>query len=119
MKVLLDHNLPRRFRQLLANHEVRTTREMGWEEYKNGSLLSAAGNAGFGAFVSIDKNIEHEQNLLMLPLPTVVINAPSNALPARVPFAPYLCELLKLPLDRMLYIIEPTAVVVRLTAPRQ
>jgi hypothetical protein len=92
---------------------------MGWEEFENGLLLKAAADAGFAAFISIDKKIEHEQNLKALPLPIVIINAPSNTMPALFPFAPFVVDLLKGKLDRLLFIIEPTGFVHRLTAPRR
>jgi hypothetical protein len=118
VKILFDHNLPRRFRRLLPVHEIATTREMGWETLENGALLKAAADAGFDAFVSIDKKIEHEQNLMTLPLPVIVIDAPSNTLAALAPFAPFLIELLKSPLERVLLIIEPSGSVRRLILPR-
>jgi hypothetical protein len=118
VKLLFDHNVDRRFRRHISGHEISTTREMGWETLGNGALLKAAANAGFEVFVSIDKKIEHEQNLRTLPLPIVIIDAPSNALPALVPFAPFLLDLLKAPLDRILFILEPTGSVRRLSAPR-
>jgi hypothetical protein len=92
---------------------------MGWEEFENGVLLNAAAKASFDVFVSVDKNIEYEQNLLTLPLPVAVVNAPSNALAALLPFAPFLLELLDTSLDRLLYVIEPTGTVLRLTTPRR
>ncbi len=119
MKLLFDHNVDRRFRRHLSGHKTSTTRELGWEKLSNGLLIRAAADAGFEAFISIDKKIEHEQNLRNLPLPVIVIDAPSNALPALVPFAPFLLELLKLRLDHLLFIVEPAGVVHRLTAPRQ
>jgi hypothetical protein len=91
---------------------------MGWETLENGALLKAAADAGFDAFVSIDKKIEHEQNLMTLPLPVIVIDAPSNTLAALAPFAPFLIELLKSPLERVLLIIEPSGSVRRLILPR-
>ena len=91
---------------------------MGWATLANGELLKAAASAGFDAFISIDKKIEHEQNVEAVPMPVVVIDAPSNALPALLPFAPFVLDLLNSPLERLLYVIEPTGLVHRLTAPR-
>ncbi len=91
---------------------------MRWETLGNGALLKSAA-AKFDVFVSIDKNIEHEQNLKTPPLPVVIIDAPSNALPALIPFAPFLLDLLKPPLDRLLYVVESTGRVNRLKSPRQ
>ena len=118
MKVLFDHNVDRRLRNLLAGHDVRTAREMGWEQLENGVLLRAAADDGFEALLSIDKKLEHEQNLRTLPLPVIVIDSRSNALPALAPFAPFLLDLLRSPLDRQLYIIQPGGAVIRLTKPR-
>ena len=42
MKILFDHNLPRRLREHLPGHEIRTTREMKWEQLRNGALMSLA-----------------------------------------------------------------------------
>ncbi len=58
MKILLDHNLPRRLREHLPGHEIRTTREMKWEQLRNGTLMSVAAATGFEVFVTIDKQIE-------------------------------------------------------------
>ena len=63
MKILLDHSLPRRLREHLPAHEIRTTREMKWEQLRNGALISCAAGAGFEVFVTIDKQVEHQQNL--------------------------------------------------------
>jgi hypothetical protein len=105
VKLLFDHNVDRRFRRHISGHEISTTREMGWEALENGALLKAAADGRFEAFVSIDKKIEHEQNLKTLPLPVVIIDAPSNALPALIPFAPLLLDLFKTPLDRLLFVV--------------
>jgi hypothetical protein len=118
LKILFDHNVDRRFRRHLPGHEIKTTREMRWETLTNGLLLAAAANANFEAFLSIDKKLEHEQNLQTLPLPIIVIDSISNALPALVPFAPSVLELLKSPLDRLLYLIEPNGSVLGLASPR-
>ena len=119
MNILLDHNLPKSLRRHLPGHTIKTTREMGWETLANGTLLKAAASAGYDAFLSIDKNLEHEQNLKSLPLAVVVIDAPSNALPAVLPFTAPLLELLAKPLDRALYVVRKAGPALRLTAPRQ
>jgi hypothetical protein len=91
---------------------------MGWEAMANGRLLRTAHSAGFEAIISTDKNIEHEQNLATLPLQVIVIDAPSNALPALLPFVPHLLELLGSSLNPALYILRPDGSVTRLTSPR-
>lgn len=118
MKILFDHNVSRRFRKYLVGHNVMTTREMGWEELANGELLAAAARAGFEVILTIDKKLEHEQNLEHLPLPVIVLDSPSNALPALVPFAAVLLELLNTSCDRALYVVERDGNVLRLTSPR-
>lgn len=89
MRILFDHNVPRRFRQHIVGHRIQTTGEMGWEALENGLLLKAAGDAPFDAFLCIDKNIEYQQNLKLLPLPVVVLDAPSNAIQNLVPLCPH------------------------------
>ena len=118
MKILFDHNLPRRFREHLHGHDVRTAREMKWEQLRNGALLSAASEARFDAFLTIDKQLEHQQNLAALALPVVVVDGDSNALPALLPLAPFIRNLLATPLERVLYIVQKGGNVLRLKASR-
>jgi hypothetical protein len=117
VKVLFDHNVDRRFRRHLVGHEIKTTREMGWETLANGILLRESASAGFDVFISIDKKLRHEQNLITLPLPIVVLDAISNALPSLIPFAPGLLQLLSARLDRCLYILDDAGTVSRLGGP--
>lgn len=119
MRVLFDHNVDRRFRQHLPGHNVETTRERRWEKLENGVLIQAAADDGFDVFLSIDKKLEREQNLRTLPLPVIVLDSVSNALPALLPFAAFIVELLQSPLERLLYIIQSDGVILRLAAPQQ
>jgi predicted nuclease of predicted toxin-antitoxin system len=81
VKVLFDHNLPRRLREHLPEHEIRTAREIRWEQLRIGALLSAASEARFEVFVTIDKQLEHQWNLRALPPPIVIVDGTSE-LPA-------------------------------------
>lgn len=102
MKILFDHNLPRRRRKHLPGFEIHTAKEMKWEQLRNGALMTVAIAAGFDVFVTIDKQLEHQQNLATLPLPVVVLDGDSNALPALVPFVPILQQVMELLDDREL-----------------
>ena len=95
-----------------------TAREMQWDKVENGDLMDAATGAGFGVFVSIDKKIEHEHNLSELPLPVVILDVLSNALPHLLPLAPALLSLLDGSLIPALYVIAPDGSVQRLTTSR-
>ena len=89
MRLLLDDSVPRRLRQALPAHTVRTVVEMGWSGAKNGALLVLAA-AEFDAFITVDRNLPHQQNVVTLPIAAVVFVAHSNELQALLPLVPRL-----------------------------
>lgn len=115
MRVILDHCVPRRFKRLVAGHEVSTAYELGWASLKNGALLMRARECA-EVFVTVDQNLQFQQNLAALPLPVVVLVAPDNRFATLAPYAPKLLEVLSQPLARELIRIESPERVVRLRA---
>ena len=74
MRVLFDHNVPKKLRQFLLSHSVSTSRELGWDTLKNGELLEAAETGGFEVMVTGDKNLSYQQNLAGRRLALVVLD---------------------------------------------
>ena len=77
MKILIDENLPRYLKKVLAGYDVKTTQEIGWGGIKNGELLKLA-EPVFDLFLTADKNIRYQQNLKGRKLSIIVF--PSNKL---------------------------------------
>jgi len=74
LKILFDHNVPRKLRRSLVGHEVRTAIEMGWALLENGRLLSAAEESGFQLSITGDKRISREQSLIGRNLALIVLS---------------------------------------------
>ena len=87
VRLLLDEQVPRVFARHLPGHEVRNAQEMGWSGLQNGELLRRAAAEGFGVLITIDRNIEFQQNLASLPLSVVIVRARSNRIEDLEPFA--------------------------------
>lgn len=84
MRVLLDHCAPKRLRRLLADHEVKTAYQMGWEKVKNGKLLTLA-QTEFDVFLTVDQNLAYQQNLEGRSLAVIVLVAPNNKVETLAP----------------------------------
>ena len=87
MRILLDEDLPRRLAALLVGHEVSTVQGRGWAGIKNGKLLGLAA-AEFDVFLTMDGNLEFQQNLVSLPIAVLVIEAVSNRMEHLTPLVP-------------------------------
>lgn len=74
MRILLDEDTPRGVRRILAGHNVRTSREMGWAGYANGRLLNVAESAGFEVLVTADQSFVFQQNLTGRKIAIVVLS---------------------------------------------
>jgi hypothetical protein len=83
MKVLLDECVPRKFKNWLPGHDCRTVPEEGLAGRKNGELL--AEKAGFQVFVSLDRGLEHEQNLQRRIIAIILVRVKSNRLADLLP----------------------------------
>ena len=79
MRVLLDECIDRRLARELGGHDVRTVQQMGWTGLQNGALLRAA-EKDFDAFVTVDRNLNAQQNLSAYSIAVVVLRSPSNRL---------------------------------------
>ena len=77
MRVLLDENLPRALALELTGHHVSTVQAAGWSGAKNGELLRRA-REHFDALLTMDRGLQHQQNLGGSGLRVVIICAPSN-----------------------------------------
>jgi predicted nuclease of predicted toxin-antitoxin system len=91
MRILLDEDLPRRLGDLLVGHEFSTVARSGWAGIKNGKLLSLAATQ-FDVFLTMDGNLEYQQNLAKLPVAVIVIDAKSNRIEHIEPVVPNLLE---------------------------
>lgn len=87
MRILLDEDLPRRLADLLVGHKVSTVQRSGWSGTKNGQLLRLAA-AQFDVFLTMDRNLEFQQDLATLPIAVLVVEAVSNRMEDLVPLVP-------------------------------
>ena len=89
MRLLLDENLDRRLANSLSGHEVESVQKNGWAGITNGELLRRAEQV-FDVFVTMDGNIEFQQNYAQLSLAIVALRARSNRLSDTEPLMPKL-----------------------------
>jgi predicted nuclease of predicted toxin-antitoxin system len=87
VRVLLDENLPYDLIDALTGHSVSTVHGLGWAGAKNRVLLKRASGA-IDVFVTMDTNLEHQQNVSALPFGIVVVGAPSNRIQDLAPLIP-------------------------------
>lgn len=74
---------------------------MGWAGIKNGILLALAADA-FDVLITVDKNMQFQQNLATLPIAVIVLDAVSNELHVLVQLLPELeCALAALEPKRL------------------
>jgi hypothetical protein len=60
-----------------TGHEVKAVGEAGWAGVKNGALLQLAAKE-FDVLLTVDRNLEYQQNFSDLAVTVIVIHAPSN-----------------------------------------
>lgn len=87
MRILLDENFPADFAGLLVGHEISHVHSLGWAGVKNGELLRRA-SAVCQVFITLDRNLEFQQNLKALPIGIVVVRAVSNRIADLRPLIP-------------------------------
>ena len=96
MRVLLDENIDRFLKSRFASDmDVFTVREQGWTSMENGKLLRVAQH-DFDVLVTMDKNLEHQQNLNVINMGIVVIRAQSNSYQSVAPLMPQVNEAIKM-----------------------
>ena len=79
MKILLDENLPTKLKfDFGEGIEIFTVKDMGWLGKKNGELLGLAELNGFNLFVTIDKNLKHQQSIYKFNLKFIILLAVDN-----------------------------------------
>lgn len=87
MCILLDEDLPRRLGGLLTGHDSTTVQRSGRSGIKNGKLLALAADR-FDVFLTMDGNLEYQQNMFMLPVAVLVLEAVSNRIEHLAPLVP-------------------------------
>jgi hypothetical protein len=92
-------------KRALDGHEVKTVADMKWRGVKNGKLLALAATE-FDAFLTVDKNLQFQQNLDSIPIPVLVIHSRFLRWQDLQPFVPAVLERLNAPLEKKLYVME-------------
>lgn len=87
MRVLLDESLPSDLALDLQELEPATVIGLGWAGLKNGALLRQAVGR-FDALITMDKNLQFQQNLATHAIAVVLIRARSNRIDDLRPLVP-------------------------------
>lgn len=107
MKILLDENLPKKLKlEFSGEHEIFTVREKGWNGRKNGELLGLMTLEGFDAFITIDKNLQYQQNISKFPITLFILDAPNTKIGTLLPYIENLKLVLNETKENQIQIIE-------------
>lgn len=95
MRILLDECVDRRLKDYLTSHETLTVGEAGWAGLKNGELLQRA-EAEFDVFLTVDKNLRYQQNLLRTRIGVLLVIAKDNNIRAILQLVPEILKALEI-----------------------
>ena len=93
MKVLLDECVTRYLKRDFTGHEVFTIEEAGFKGLKNGRLLQAA-SSQYDVLMTVDQNIQYQQNLRTFAIAIVLLKAKRSTYPMLKPLMPQVLETL-------------------------
>jgi hypothetical protein len=93
-RVLCDESVPHDVAAAILGHEVATVQGLGWAGAKNGVLLRATREAGYEVLVTVDRNMQYQQNIPASGLALIVIRAHSTRVRDLLPAIPALLEVL-------------------------
>jgi hypothetical protein len=94
MKVLLDECVTRYLKRDFVGHEVDTVEEAGFKGLKNGRLLRAA-SGQYDVLVTVDQNLQYQQNLKTFAIAIIVLKAKRSTYPMLKPLMPQVLETLE------------------------
>lgn len=94
MKLLLDECVTSYLKPDFAGHEVLTIEEAGFKGLKNGRLLEAAAGH-FDVLVTVDQNLQFQQNLENVAIAVIVLKAKRSTYPMLKPLIPMIREALE------------------------
>ena len=90
----------------MAGHEVRHVVAMGWKGTKNGALLGKAGEAGFAAFITADKNMPYQQSMRARSFSLVVLDIHPNTIITQTACIPVIEALLRTAEPGKVYVVQ-------------
>jgi predicted nuclease of predicted toxin-antitoxin system len=93
MRLLLDESVNFRLNRRLPGHDVWTTKQMGWDGYRNGELLTLA-RGRFDVLITRDQSIPFQQSMTEEDMAVVVLFSGSNSIADLEPLAPKVLEVL-------------------------
>ncbi len=101
MRMLLDECIDsakptlreRGFAREFVDYEIKTVPQMGWAGIKDGQLLVLAA-AEVDIFITVDRNLSFQQNVLQFDIAVIVLEAPLNRLADLQPLAPKILAIL-------------------------
>lgn len=108
-KILLDENLPKRllYRLVDSGFDVELVRSMGWLGLKNGKLIAQTIEHKFDVFLTSDKKIQFEQNILKIPIAIVILDTKNlNYQQSIQPLLPKILDVLESTNSYQFYIIS-------------
>lgn len=106
MKILLDECVTKKLKRHLTEFEVKTVVEMDWSGLKNGKLLSSAVQEKFDILLTIDKNLEHQQNMSNYEIAVVVLDVEKSKVDFLVELLPKFKERVNNYKKGKVYLIE-------------
>ena len=94
MRLLLDECVPRPLKRELPGHDVRTVGELGWSSKRNSELLALMLAERFEGLLTVDQNLEFQQNVRASGLAVVVVVVRTNRLKELRPMVPAILDAL-------------------------
>ena len=91
MRILLDECVNAGVKAAFFGHSVKTVAEMGWRGLGDHLVLTRA-EGSFDAIVTIDRKLEHQQNIPRFRVGIVVVRVPNNRIESYLPLFPALLD---------------------------
>jgi hypothetical protein len=95
MHLLLDECVPRPLKRDIVGHVVEHVTDRGWAGKENGELLALMVREGFAGLVTVDQNLEFQQNVQASGIAVIVLVAQANRLKELRPLVPALLQALE------------------------
>jgi predicted nuclease of predicted toxin-antitoxin system len=94
MRILIDECLNWRLGRALTGNYCVSVQRMGWSGLQNGELLRIAIEHQFDVFLTGDRNLTFQQNVIQHPIAIVVLQSQGTELHQTMPLMPKVLAIL-------------------------